>query len=138
MDMAAPGSPHAVTVSPPSLGISEGFYSREKKGLLVLSLEASPPNLLRPPLSPMDLMELAAAAQPMAMPIQRFSHVRVDLVGPLLVSADGYAYLLMAIDRSTRWAEAMLLKVTSASDCPEAFIASWMSLFGVPATLTPD
>jgi transposase InsO family protein len=76
--------------------------------------------------------------QPIPVPIQRFSHVHVDLVGPLPVSADGYAYLLTAIDRSTRWAKAIPLKATSAADCAEAFIDGWVSRFGVPATLTSD
>jgi transposase InsO family protein len=79
-----------------------------------------------------------SAVQPIPVPIQHFSHVHVDLVGPLPVSADGYAYLLTAIDRSTHWAEAIPLKATSAADCAEAFIGGWVSRFGVPATLTSD
>jgi transposase InsO family protein len=79
-----------------------------------------------------------SAVQPIAVPIQRFSHVHVDLVGPLPSSADGFAYLLTAIDRSTHWAEAIPLKATSATDCAEAFISGWVARFGVPATLTSD
>jgi Integrase core domain len=78
------------------------------------------------------------AVQPIPVPIQRFFHVHVDLVGPLPVSEDGYAYLLTAIDRSTRWAEAIPLKATSAADCAEAFIGGWVSRFGVLVTLTSD
>jgi hypothetical protein len=55
----------------------------------------------------------------------------VDLVGPLPVSADVYAYLLTAI-------EAIPLKATSAANCAEAFIGGWVARFGVPATLTLD
>jgi Integrase zinc binding domain len=55
-------------------------------------------------------------------PIQCFSHIHVDLVGPLPVSADGHVYLLISIDRSTRWAEVMPLKVTSTANCAETFI----------------
>jgi transposase InsO family protein len=79
-----------------------------------------------------------SAVQPIAVPIQHFLHVHMDLVGPLPVSADDYAYLLMAIDRSTCWAEAIPLKATSAADCAEAFISGWVARFSVPATLTSD
>jgi hypothetical protein len=79
-----------------------------------------------------------SAVQLIPVPIQRFSHVHVDLVGPLPVSTDGHAYLLTAINRSTRWAEAILPKLTRAADCAEAFISGWVARFGVPATLTSD
>ena len=36
------------------------------------------------------------------IPGNRFSHVHVDLVGPLPVSAEGYRYLLTIVDRTTR------------------------------------
>ena len=44
-----------------------------------------------------------APIQPIPLPSQRFTHVHVDLVGPLPVSASGQRFLLTAIDRSTRW-----------------------------------
>jgi Integrase zinc binding domain len=43
----------------------------------------------------------AAAVQPIPVPTTRFSHVHVDLVGPLPCSADGFAYIMRAVDRST-------------------------------------
>jgi Integrase zinc binding domain len=58
----------------------------------------------------------AAAVQPIPMPAVRFSHVHVDIVGPLLASTEGYAYFLTAVDRSTRWAEAYPLKTVAAAD----------------------
>jgi transposase InsO family protein len=82
------------------------------------------------------ITDAEVGVQQIPVPMQCFSHVHVDLVDPLPVSADGYAYLLTAIDRSTRWAEAIPLKATSAADC--AFIGSWVSRFGVPATLTSN
>ena len=35
----------------------------------------------------------AAAIQPIPVPQQRFSHIQVDLVGPLPISKEGYRYL---------------------------------------------
>jgi Integrase core domain len=71
-------------------------------------------------------------------PTQRFSHVHVDLVGPLPTTSDGYSYLLTAADRSTRWFEAFTLRSTSVAVCAEQFISGWVARFGVPALLTSD
>ena len=38
------------------------------------------------------------------VPTRRFSHVHVDIVGPI-PSSQGYSYLLTMIDRTTRWPE---------------------------------
>ena len=76
---------------------------------------------------------------PDAIPIpgRRFSHVHVDLVGPLPPSS-GFSYLLTAIDRTTRWPEAFPLTDITASSCAQAFIAGWVSRFGVPLHMTTD
>jgi hypothetical protein len=37
-----------------------------------------------------------------ANPIQRFSHIHIDLVGPLPVSQEGFTHLFTVVDRSTR------------------------------------
>jgi cleavage and polyadenylation specificity factor subunit 1 len=80
----------------------------------------------------------AAPVQPIPVPCARFTHVHVDLVGPLPATADGHQYIFTAIDRSTRWAEAFPLKAVAAADCADAFIAGWVSRFGVPSCLTSD
>jgi hypothetical protein len=46
----------------------------------------------------------ASPPLPIANPTQRFSHLHVDLVGPLPASAGGHTHLLTVLDRSTRWA----------------------------------
>ncbi len=43
----------------------------------------------------------AVAVQPIPVPSRRFSHVHVDLVGPLATSTEGWSYITM-MDRSTR------------------------------------
>jgi hypothetical protein len=50
--------------------------------------------------------------------------------------SNGHMYLLTAIERSTRWVEAVPLRNMEASTCTDAFIANWVARFGVPATVT--
>jgi hypothetical protein len=49
----------------------------------------------------------AAIVDPIPVPRNRCSNIHLDFVGPLSVSAMGYTYLFTAIDRSTRWLEAV-------------------------------
>jgi transposase InsO family protein len=79
-----------------------------------------------------------AAVQPIPVPAARFTHIHVDLVGPLPTSADGYVYLFTIIDRSTRWLEAIPLRSMDTSACVDALITGWIARFGVPSVLTSD
>ena len=71
------------------------------------------------------------------LPSTRFSHVHVDLVGPLPYSG-GFQYLLTIVDRHTRWPEAIPIRDISAEICANAFLNAWVSRFGVPSHLTSD
>jgi transposase InsO family protein len=71
------------------------------------------------------------------VPAHRFSHVNIDLVGPLPMSG-GYTHLLTIIDRSSRWPEAVPVSSTTAASCASAFFHHWVSRFGVPAVITSD
>ncbi len=71
-------------------------------------------------------------------PTQRFSHLHIDLVGPLPASKDGYSHLLTVVDRSTRWAEAIQLRSTPATDCADALVTGWVARFSVPVQVTSD
>lgn len=79
-----------------------------------------------------------APVQPIEVPTRRFSHVHVDIVGPLPTSAAGHSHIFTMIDRSSRWVEAVPLLSTSTSACVEALLATWVARFGVPALLTSD
>ena len=48
------------------------------------------------------------------VPLHKFSHVHMDLVGPLPRTAEGHTHLLTIVDRTTRWAEAIPLQSTTA------------------------
>jgi transposase InsO family protein len=80
----------------------------------------------------------AAAMQAIPVPEQRFHHIHVDIVGPLPVSKEGFAYMLTAIDRTTRWLEVTPMKNMDAVTCADAFVTSWITRFGVPALVTTD
>ena len=71
------------------------------------------------------------------VPLQRFSHVNVDLVGPLPPSS-GYNHLMTVIDRTTRWPEAIPLKGTTAEEVADAFIQNWVARYGIPKHITTD
>ena len=73
------------------------------------------------------------------MPTRRFSHVHIEIVGPL-PSSQGFFYLLTMIDQTTCWLEVALLASISAESCVcvRTFLSTWVSGFGVPEVLTSD
>ena len=71
------------------------------------------------------------------VPDSRFSHIHIDIVGPLPES-QGYKHLLTTIDRTTRLFSALPVKDTSARTCAQAFLLHHVALYGIPEACTSD
>lgn len=69
---------------------------------------------------------------------ERFTHVHVDIVGPLPISLQDYRYLVTIIDRQTGWPEAFPVKDISAETVTKIIIEGWIARFGCPVKLTSD
>ena len=72
-----------------------------------------------------------------SVPDKRFSHVMVDVVGPLPDSY-GYKFILTAIDRTTRFLHCFPLREASASEAATAFLQGYVALMGLPSVVTSD
>ncbi len=68
-------------------------------------------------------------------PDARFSHVHLDLVGPLPLS-NGQTFLLTCVDRLTRWAEAIPISDSKTETVVRAFLYHWVARFGSPQYVT--
>ena len=69
-------------------------------------------------------------------PTDRFSHIHVDLVGPMLPNDN--VHLFTIIDRWTSWPEALPTTATDTKTLARLLIDNWISRFGVPSIITSD
>ena len=75
--------------------------------------------------------------QKIPQPLERFSHIHVDIVGPLPLSKHN-RYLFTIIDRFSRWPEAVPMIEAKTENCLNALMFNWISRHGIPKTITCD
>ncbi|GBN92271.1 Transposon Ty3-G Gag-Pol polyprotein [Araneus ventricosus] len=89
----------------------------------------------RPPLTP--VRKTATALGTFSLPDARFTHIHIDIVGPLPPS-EGQIYLLTIINRFSRWPEAIPIPDMRAKTIRRAIFDTWISRFGCPSVVTSD
>jgi hypothetical protein len=80
-------------------------------------------------------LHIQVPPQHIPVPSHRFSHIHMDLVGPLPASK-GFTHLF--IDRTSRWPEAIPIAATTTVDCANDLFQGWVSRLGVPTVISSD
>ena len=78
------------------------------------------------------------AVQPITIPARPFTHIHVDIVGPLPAATCGSRYLFTVVRWSSRWLEALPMRDIAAVTCADTLVAGWISRCGVRVQLTSD
>ncbi|GFT81654.1 transposon Tf2-11 polyprotein [Trichonephila clavipes] len=71
----------------------------------------------------------------LSVPDASFSHIHIDIVGPLPQS-EGHPYLLPKIDSFSRGPEAIPIPDTQVKTICRAIFDTWISRFGCPSVIT--
>ena len=68
-------------------------------------------------------------------PDDGFSHIHIDLIGPLN-KPHGYCYALTIVDRFTCWCKAIPLRNIEIETIVNAFLWHWVASFDCPSLIT--
>ena len=83
-----------------------------------------------------------APLERLTAPTKRFSHIHVNLVGPLNPTCEGNNTLLTVIDRWTGWPEAFPMTMhrdsANTTSCAEVLVHQWIAIWGAPDIITSD
>lgn len=71
------------------------------------------------------------------LPSARFRFIHIDLIGPLSI-CQGYRYCLTAVDRFSRWPEAIPLVDMTAESVAKALLSGWIARYGCPEDIVSD
>ena len=71
------------------------------------------------------------------VPHRRFSHLNLDILGPLPKSR-GCRYMLTIFCKTSRFFQAVPLESADADSCTRAFLHHWVQYFSLPATASSD
>jgi transposase InsO family protein len=74
----------------------------------------------------------------MNIPTRPWSHISVDHVGPLPASDNGNKYILVVIDRFTRYAEAFPVESLSSEETAKILVEKIICRYGMPEVIGSD
>jgi transposase InsO family protein len=77
-------------------------------------------------------------SRPMTIPSKPWSHIAIDHVGPFPMSNSGNKYILVIVDRFTRYVEAVAVTDTSAKTTAEVIMNHIICRYGVFEVLLSD